>query len=203
LPPTPTGDRPATPPDLSATALHASPSAEASAKRVRVAANPSFTLAAPPPVATVRKVKFNVVPKGAKVSVDGSPVPKWWSTTLDLRTGQHHVEVTPQVDDCCNKISTNIVVEPAPADKPESVFEVGLTMEIRPAKVSLANGPQNGQMFCKGLQLNLFSGSTQQVKLREPDWAQSCDFSAPDKPTVKRGVKLFAGKENVVNWPAD
>ena len=172
-------------------------------KRVRIPATPGFTPAPPPPVAVpgTRMVHFNVNPKGAKLTIDGAP--QAWFRPFVLPVGAHRVEVTPIVERCCKKLSTTVNVEPPPAGAPDSVQQIALSMDIRPAHVMLSGAPQNGQLSCPDLGLTCFAGSQQQVKLREPAWSGTCVFTAPEKPPRPGRVSINAGDVNAVAWPAE
>jgi serine/threonine-protein kinase len=175
-------------------------------KRVRVPATPSFTLPAPPPsgaaAAGTRKVRFNLTPKGAKLSVDGSLLTSWLQE-MSLSVGAHAVEVIPNVERCCDRFAGRITIEAAPASAPDSVQQIGLAMAIRPAVVSLSGAPQNAQLSCPALALTCFAGSSKQVKLTEPSWSGRCTFTAPDKPPRQGHVTLNAGETNALPWPSD
>jgi serine/threonine-protein kinase len=172
---------------------------EPSAKRPpRVPASPGFTPAPPPPAAGSRMVRFNINPKGAKLSVDGAQ--QSWLSAFPLSVGQHRIEVSPNVEACCKKITTTINVE---AGEPDSVLTVPLSMEIRPAQVTLSGAPPNGQLSCPEIALTCFAGAKKEVKLREPSWSGHCAFTSPDKPMRKAGVTINAGVVNAVPWPGD
>jgi eukaryotic-like serine/threonine-protein kinase len=169
-------------------------------KRPRIAATPIVVPAPPPPTPGTRMVYFNLNPKGAKLVIDGSP--RSGFRPFSLPVGVHRVEVTPNVERCCKKLSTTVTVEAPPANEPKHVQQIPLAMEIRPATVML-NGPPNGQLFCSGLGLTCFTGSSKQVKLREPSWTGTCTFSAPEKMPRSGRVTLNAGDVNTVGWQGD
>ena len=204
-PPKASAGRPASSGDEALTAPLSSDAGEPSGKRPRVPATPGFMLAPPPPstpVAGIRRVRFNLNPKGAKLIVDGTPQ-RSWLQELSLAVGPHSVEVIPNVELCCKRLSATVTVEPAPAGAPDSVQPIGLVMEIRPATVILSGAPQNAQLSCTGLALTCFAGSSTQVKLPEPSWSGSCTFTAPEKPPRRGGVTLNAGETNAIPWPSD
>jgi serine/threonine-protein kinase len=175
-------------------------SAEPAAKRPRVPATPGFTLPPPPPV--VRRVRFNINPKGAKLFVDGVSQPSF--AELSLAVGAHQVEARPNVERCCKKIAQTVMVEAPPAGQPDSVLAIPLTMELQPAFVTLSGAPPNAQLSCPQLGLTCFAGAQKKVeKLPEPSWSGSCSFTAPDKPPRKGHVTLNAGEVNAIPWPPE
>ncbi|MFT3766011.1 MAG: serine/threonine-protein kinase [Minicystis sp.] len=173
---------------------------EPAIKRPRVPATPGFTPSPPPPPPApgARMVRFNINPKGAKLTVDGAP--QSWFHAFSLPVGTHRVEVTPNVERCCKKIATVVQVDAPPAGEPENVQSIPLTMEVLPARVTLSGAPQNGQLSCPELALTCFAGGQQQVKLHEPSWTGSCVFTAPDKPSRKGRVTINAGDTNAIPW---
>jgi serine/threonine-protein kinase len=175
---------------------------DATVKRPRVPATPGFTPAPPPPPAQpgARMVYFNIVPKGAKLTVDSAP--QSFLQAFSLSVGQHQIEVTPNVANCCKKLSKVIRVDPPPDGKPEHVQTIPLALEIQPAKVTLLGAPQNGQLSCTQLSLTCFAGAQQQITLHEPSWDGTCTFSAPDKPARKGRVRINAGETNAIPWPS-
>jgi len=197
--PTPSAEHASVAPVASATAT-----ADSSTKRPHVLASPTFTPAPPPsvpPAPGARMVHFNIYPKGAKLAVDGAP--QSWLRPFSLSVGTHRVDVTPNVERCCKKLSTVVRVEPPAAGEADKVQDVRLAMEIQPAKVTLLAAPQNGQLSCPSLGLTCFGGSQKQVKLHDASWSGICVFSAPDKPQRRGRVTLNAGDMNAVQWPPE
>ena len=176
-------------------------------KRLHVPATPGFTLAPVVlPSATAapsgtRMVQFVLNPKGAKLTVDGSPRSSFFP--LSLPVGPHAVEVIPNVDRCCKKLAVTVTVEPPPPSAPASVQQFSLAMEIRPATVTLSGAPQNGQLSCPELSMTCFAGSSKQVKLPEASWTGTCRLAVPDKPPRSVRVTLNAGDTNAIPWPVD
>ena len=195
---------------LTAPLLPGSSAVEPAGRRPRVPATPTFTLppgtsasaSSSPAAAGTRRVRFNLNPKGAKLTVDGTPQ-RSWLQELSLSVGPHAVEVIPNVERCCKRLVTTVTVEAASASAPDSVQPIGLVMEIRPATVTLSGAPQNAQLSCTALALTCFAGSSNQVKLPEPSWSGTCTFTAPEKPPRRAQVTLNAGDVNAVPWPSD
>ncbi len=154
----------------------------------------------PPAPATggVREVRFNIQPKGAKLSVDGVDTP-WWGRTIVLPTGPHLVEATPTDARCCKKVSTSVTVQPG---QPGDLQHVLLQMEILPASVTFAaNAPPGARVSCTDVGISLSPGATVNVKLRDSEWTVPCLFTAPDRTSRSGSVKLKAGEPRTIPWP--
>jgi hypothetical protein len=105
---------------------------------------------------------------------------------------------------CCKTLETTVQVQPPPADNPEQVQGIPLTLEILPASVTLVSAPPNGQYVCPSINLSGFPGSTLKVKLNEPVWSGKCQFTtSDDKPPRPGSVVLRAGEMNAIAWPVD
>jgi serine/threonine-protein kinase len=177
------------------------PSAEPQAKRPRVPATPTVITSAQPAALGTRMVRFNVDPKGAKLTVDGVGKSSFYA--FPLAVGPHQVDVAPLLDSCCKKISTTVTVLAPGAEDPQNVQEIPLSMEIKPATVTLSGAPPNGQLSCPRIGLTCYSGASAQVKLREPVWKGPCQFQSPEKQAKQQRVTINAGEVNPIPWPAD
>jgi serine/threonine protein kinase len=192
----------------------AEPSATASAAPVitadpmarRFKIPPGVTTALAPPTSVpaspgLRKVRFNVVPKGAKLAVDGQPL-SWFLDRPRLAPGPHVVQAT--VDSrCCKRLDGTVTVTPPPADRPDEEQIIQIRMEVLPATVTLADAPPNGQLSCPSINLSIFAGSSKQVKLSDPDMGKvQCSFVS-DKGTHVGSIQLRPGEVVSVPWPQD
>ncbi|MCK6591832.1 MAG: hypothetical protein L6Q76_30135, partial [Polyangiaceae bacterium] len=147
-----------------------------------------------------RKVRFSIIPKGAKLTLDGQDV-AWFSTVFSLAPGPHQVRVTVPKSKCCKPYSGTQTILPAPVGKPDEVQAIVIRLETLPATVSLAGAPPNGQYTCPSLGLSGFSGGSKQITLSDVVWVGTCEFRAPSASVKNATVTLKAGEPNTIEWP--
>jgi serine/threonine protein kinase len=170
----------------------------------RVAVTPGVPLgvAPPGPVASVRGVRFNIKPKGARLSVDGVARESWFTAALPLSVGIHSVEVSPTDKLCCEKVVVPLTVEAPPPGKPDEPQNVYLTMGLKPTGVSLAaTAPPGARLFCPTLNVEVSPGVPVAIKLRDYEAVATCLFTAPGRPPRNIPVTFRAGESKTVPWP--
>ncbi len=158
---------------------------------------------APSSPAAPRKVRFTLVPHGAKLTLDGQNA-AWFGNTFSLSLGNHAVRVVVPDSKCCKPHDGTFTVLPPPAGRPDEVQAVVIKLEALPANVTLVGAPPNAQYTCPGLGLIGFAGTTKQVAMPEAVWMGSCEFKLPS-PTDKgrkATVTLKAGENNSISWPS-
>lgn len=143
---------------------------------------------------SVRKVKFNVHPKGADLLVDGQPVPNWFTTPRELSVGSHSYTAT--VDgNCCEEKTGGFTVQAPPADDPDAIQNVYIPVPIKKARFVLAGGPPGASVICKG-QMST-PGSPSAVTINNVAESVTCTLSDDRRITVT----LSAGAQVPIPWP--
>lgn len=178
----------------------AEPSSEAGKPYVRATAAPSPVSGGPP---APRKVRFTLVPHGAKLTLDGQNA-AWFGNTFSLTTGAHSVRIAVPDSKCCKPYDGTFTVVPAPPSKPDDIQAVVIKLDALPATVTLVGAPPNAQYTCPGLGLIGFAGTARQVPMSDAIWIGSCEFKLPS-PTSnprKATITLKAGENNSISWPS-
>jgi serine/threonine-protein kinase len=192
----------ADPPRAPSSADPIRPPSDTTADAVRSAAPkippPTWTSGAPAP----RKVRFSIIPKGAKLTLDGQEV-AWFSNVFSLAPGQHSVRVQVPGSKCCKPYTGSYGVTPAPKDKPDEVQPIVIKLETLPATVSLTGAPPNGQYSCPSLGLSGFAGGSKQIALSDVVWVGRCEFKSPAAGSQLKTatITLKAGESNTIVWP--
>lgn len=146
-----------------------------------------------------RKVQFSVLPSGAQLELDGAPFP-WFGRTEELTVGQHRIRAQVPGSNCCETLIESVQVEPA--TDPRQVQRVVLRLPLRPAVVTVVNGPTNGYVECPDLFLRGFVGASRTVRLADAVWKGNCEFTDAQGRRQARGVEIRAGESNNLEWPA-
>jgi serine/threonine-protein kinase len=186
-----------TAPDITAEPVRSTPSADPSAPR------PKATAQAPAsPPAGPRKVRFSLIPNGAKLTLNGQPV-NWFGVVFPLQPGPQSVRVHVPGSRCCEPEVGAKMVLPAPQANPDEVQTIVIKLKILPSSVTLSGAPAGGQYACPGIGLSGFGGASRQVTLPDAVWIGKCEF----KPASGGGkaktatVTLKAGEPNTIAWP--
>jgi hypothetical protein len=153
------------------------------------------------PTPASRSVKFEILPKGGKLALDGTPR-SWFGNVFTLPVGPHEARVTIG-SRCCRELSQTVDVKSPSPSRPDEVQVIYLSMPLEPATVGLAGAPANGQLSCPELALTVFGRAPRDAKLRDAVWSGTCSFAAPDRPLRTAAVSLRAGETNTVPWPSD
>jgi serine/threonine protein kinase len=190
----PSASNSATPAPSATTQTSATPSASVSvAPRVVGPAPP-----APSGDGAVRKVRFHVQPNSASFSLDGTPTP-WLGNIMELPVGSAHSlhASMPPGNPCCEEYNGNVTIQPGEEGFPDAIQIVRVDLPIRPATVTLVNGPTNGLMQCDN-GVTVKSGGRAASPMNGVEWRGSCRFSPGNK---SRAVTFHAGQVNAVPWP--
>jgi hypothetical protein len=129
---------------------------------------------------------LRIWPGHAVAHIDGAPVPS--SRPIHLAPGPHAVSVN---DPCCEPYAGTIEVSAA-ADR---VQVVALTLQLRPAIVTLVNAPESGVAVCNGIVLLPRSETT--VSLSELSEVLTCVFHPGE---ASRSITVQAGHVTAVPW---
>jgi serine/threonine-protein kinase len=164
--------------------------------RLRIPLSSSAQVSTSPP----RKVRFSLVPNGAKLTLDGTPR-DWFGQTFTLPVGPHAVSASVPELKCCKRYDGSALVKPAPEAEPDSVQVIVIKLETHPATVSLAGAPDKASVTCGELGLTLLAGASKPCKLPDAQWEGSCFFQDADgKERGSRKVTLRAGEPNSIAW---
>jgi serine/threonine-protein kinase len=164
--------------------------------RLRLPASSSALVSQTPP----RRVRFSLVPNGAKLIVDGTPR-DWFGETFTLPIGPHAVSASVPGLKCCKRYDGSTMINTAPDDQPDSVQVIVIKLETNPATVSLTGAPDKASVTCGELGLTLLAGAPKSCKLPDAQWEGSCFFQdAEGKERGTRKVTLRAGEANSIAW---
>jgi serine/threonine protein kinase len=167
----------------------AAPSTEKSAKMAVVPGPKTTASADPVSDVTERKVSFNVIPKGAKLVVDGRHTDHFGATSL-LNVGPHSFRAFA-AGSCCKPREGRFSVPPPKEGDEDKLFHVTIRLEIKPATVALTGAKAGETVTCKGV---MAPGG---ISLSRPQEQVNCQFSNG----TSRSVKLKAGEQVVLQWP--
>jgi eukaryotic-like serine/threonine-protein kinase len=142
------------------------------------------------------RVRFSVVPAGARIWVEGIET-SWFGRTLLLGVGQHRIRAEVPGSRCCKPWSGVVRISATSlADDPQSVV---IPLEISPARLVLVDAPQAAELQCAAIGVVAGLGELVTVRLRQPEWSGWCDFRNGDVVT-RSLVRVAAGEINAVPW---
>jgi eukaryotic-like serine/threonine-protein kinase len=185
---------------LAAPAAAASASARAAPPRTLPADR--ATRRAPDPLAAPdREVRFNVNPKGARVSIDGRSPEEVFNQTLRLSVGMHTFAAEVPGSDCCQKITgrTEEIRPDDGAGKPQVI--VLSLLPYKEARLRVLGAPDGAAIRCSGLPIDGPADREFVLKMQDPSRSGSCKLEAPDRTPSTVPVSLRAGTTTEVRWP--
>jgi hypothetical protein len=158
-----------------------------------------IALPGPPPL---RDVSFEILPKGALVSIDGGPAEELFMKIKRLPAGTHTFEArVPAPSKCCESLRRE---EEIKADDGSGAAQrVSLSLKFRDATVSAPAAPPGAQLRCPILRI---AGPAADVfpvhmsTLVEQDIV--CDLDIPGVRSQRSSVTLRAGEVAEVPWQA-
>lgn len=149
-----------------------------------------------------REVIFQIKPRTASLTVDGSPVTPGQPIALAL--GEHSIMITAQAGDTSSDpwpAPQKFVVK-APKDGESSTLWVRRSLKWRPVTLTLVGAPADGEAHC-GVQLKPNVPVT--VQLLDPDksyWSTTCKFMQDGRTTTGAPFDVAAGTSKNVGWIA-
>jgi eukaryotic-like serine/threonine-protein kinase len=192
---------PRSPRDVQAVAPSASPPVSAPRPRGRVTP-PYGGTAASSAAAEPREVRFQIIPTGAKLVLDGNET-AWFGRTVTLLPGAHNVQISVPDSKCCKPFVGAIHVVPAAAGELAQPQRIVHRLDMLPSSVLLSGAPPNAQFTCPQLGLTGFAGTPQTVTLPDVAWRGPCEFTPPSPGAEphRQSVTLRAGEANTIGWP--
>jgi eukaryotic-like serine/threonine-protein kinase len=191
-------------PASSGAALTGSPSSSASlgAPGSSAAGRPKHVVApGPPALPALRDVSFEVLPKGALVSIDGEEPEQLFTKVKKLTVGVHTFEAHVKDSKCCEPLHR---VEEIKADDGSLVpQQVSLSLEYRDAAVWAPAAPPGAELRCPMLDVAGPAGqkfSIHMLRLVEQDIA--CNLRVPGGRSQLSSVTVRAGELAEVPWSA-
>jgi serine/threonine-protein kinase len=150
-----------------------------------------------PPPSGKRRVRFVVVPNGARMTLDGRAVD--WSAVFELAPGAYTIAASmPEGNNCCDPVSSIASVSAPPADDPDKLEEFKLRLPYRPARVVLEGEvPPGGVLTCGAVGLIATKSSPGSAIMTQMELETSCSFSPGSGAT---SVRLRAGDTRSVRW---
>jgi serine/threonine-protein kinase len=162
----------------------------------RATRRPADPLAAPD-----REVRFNLNPKGARVSIDGRLPEDVFNQTLRLSVGTHTFSAEVPGSECCQKItgrSEEIRADDG-AGRPQVV--VLSLLPYRDARLRVLGAPDGATIRCAGLPIDGAAGRDFVLKMQDPSQSGSCTLDALDHTPSTVPVNLRAGTTTEMRWP--
>lgn len=178
----------------------APPSAQPAAKAPVKPAATSARVTLPParrrePTQTTRPVRFELSPKGAWVSIDGSAPEDLFGQAKALSVGSHLVTLTVPNSSCCAPTSHRIEVREG-----EGTQRFGLAVNFREARLTTQGAPERARLRCPALHIEGPATRTFAVKMTSLEITATCWIDAPSLPTQAVSTRLRAGETATLAW---
>lgn len=148
----------------------------------------------------MRRVKFEVMPKGALVSIDGSPAEELFMKIKKLTVGVHTFEAHVPDSNCCEPVRREEEIKAD--DGSGAVQQISLSLRFRDAAISAPEAPPGAQLSCPIL--GIAGPATQKFPVHMSTFEQdiSCSVDAPGASSQRSSVTLRAGEVVTVVWSA-
>jgi hypothetical protein len=170
--------------------------APASEHRLRHVAAPIAS--AGPPVQ--RDVKFEVMPKGALVSIDGAPAEELFMKIKRLTVGLHVVEARVPDSKCCEPVRREEEIKPE--DGSGTAQQISLSLRFRDALISAPDAPPGAQLSCPILGIIGPASARFPVHMSTFEQDISCYVDLRGAPSQRSSVTLRAGELVTITWSA-
>ena len=177
--------------------VHAAPAVSVD-RRPRQQASPAQQVPSTAP--SMRGVKFEVMPKGALVSIDGSPAEELFMKIKKLTVGVHTFEAHVPDSNCCEPVRREEEIKAD--DGSGAVQQISLSLRFRDAAISAPEAPPGAQLSCPIL--GIAGPATQKFPVHMSTFEQdiSCSVDAPGASSQRSSVTLRAGEVVTVVWSA-
>lgn len=146
-----------------------------------------------PPAGTRRPVAFRVFPNSVQLTVNGQTVGN--NDRISLSAGTYAVSASAK---CCKSYSGSLTVHAPDQTNPSKPQIHNVTLELKPATVSLGGAPNGATLACPQLGLVVAAGSSGSASVESLSEQVSCVFSPGGKTTT---ITLVAGGHISVAWP--
>ncbi len=193
--PRPPSDPAPSPSPVSVATASATPEPSASAAAARpVPGGPApIASAEPEPTGAQRPVVFRVFPNSVQITVSGQKVDN--NGRLTLAPGNYPVSASAK---CCVSYRGSLTVREPDPDNPSKPQIHNVTLELRPATVSLGGAPDGATLTCSALGVVVAAGSSVSAAIDSTSEQVSCVFNPIGKST---SITLVAGGHTSVPWP--
>jgi serine/threonine-protein kinase len=168
----------------------------------RKARHPGVT--APPAAAAsvvvplLRDVKFEVMPKGALVSIDGSSAEELFMKVKKLAVGVHTFEAHVPDSPCCEPVRREEEIKPD--DGSGSAQQVSLSLHFRDAAVSAPDAPAGAQLSCPLLRIAGPATGKFPVHMSSFEQDITCEIDVRGGSSQRSLVTLRAGELVAITW---
>jgi hypothetical protein len=162
--------------------------------------------AAPGPSAAVagapgqRDVKFELMPKGALVSIDGAPSEELFMKVKRLNVGVHVFEAHVPDSKCCESVRREEEIKSD--DGAGNPQQVSLSLRFRDALISAPDAPPGAQLSCPILGISGPASGRFPVHMSTFEQDISCNLDVRGAASQRISVTLRAGELITVNWSA-
>jgi tRNA A-37 threonylcarbamoyl transferase component Bud32 len=160
----------------------------------------SATAAAAPEPPPQRDVKFEVMPKGALVSIDGSAAEELFLKVKKLAVGIHTFEAHVPDSKCCESVRREEEIKPD--DGSGSAQQVSLSLRFRDALLSAPDAPPGALLSCPILGISGPASGRFPVHMSSFEQDISCNLDVRGASSQKSSVTLRAGELISVTWVA-
>jgi serine/threonine-protein kinase len=147
-----------------------------------------------------RDVRFYVIPKGARVSVDGSDPEDVFNQTKRLPVGTHMFTAEVPGSQCCQTLHRQEEIHPDDGSGKAQVVVLSL-LPYKDATLLVAGAPDGATVRCPGLRIDGSAGRPLAVKMQDASQAGACTLDAPDHTPASVSVNLRAGYTTELRWP--
>jgi tRNA A-37 threonylcarbamoyl transferase component Bud32 len=158
----------------------------------------------PTPVAaeplSQRDVRFEVMPKGALVSIDGSAAEELFLKVKKLTVGVHTFEAHVPDSKCCESVRRDEEIKPD--DGSGSAQQVSLSLRFRDAMISAPDAPPGAQLSCPILGIAGPASGRFPVHMSSFEQDISCNLDVRGASSQRSSVTLRAGELITVTWSA-
>jgi len=153
-----------------------------------------------PGAAAQRDVKFEVMPKGALVSIDGAAAEELFMKVKRLNVGVHVFEAHVPDSKCCEPVRREEEIKSD--DGAGTAQQVSLSLRFRDALVSAPDAPAGAQLSCPILGISGPASGKFPVHMSTFEQDISCTLDVRGALSQRSSVTLRAGELITVNWSA-